>query len=209
MNQLALKVYDINYEFILKNYLDPKMWDTIWPVFEYRGTVISMHISSIYVQCRNVYLQFNIKDDQYEASSSISINLNNFNMKVIKKQICGACRDCVTQLEQKYIENSPEYRELSEQLDDLETEYEDAAIEHLDSLGIDDDDIRNPYIDNQKSKVNAWSKKYDFKQDMIYNYLSDLWLVLTETFEDKSLYKSICKQLGVSPKGDVKVIEVI
>lgn len=206
---LALKVYDINYEFILKNYLDPKMWDTIWPVFEYRGTVITMNIGSIYVQSRNVYLQFNIKDDQYEASSSISISLNNFNMKVIKKQICGACRDCLASLEQKYIEKSPEYRELSQQLDDLETEYEDAAIEHLDSFGIDDEDIRDPYIESQKSKANAWSKKYDFKQDMAHKFLSDIWLVLTETFDDKSLYKRICNELGVSPKGDVKLIEVI
>ena len=108
---LALKVYDINYEFILKNYLDPKMWDTTWPVFEYRGTVISMNISSIYVQSRSVYLNFNIKDN-YSESTAISINLNNFNMKVIKKQICGACRDCLTSLEQKYIEQSSEYKQL-------------------------------------------------------------------------------------------------
>ena len=30
---IDLKVYDIDYEFIIKNYTDPKLWDKTWNLF--------------------------------------------------------------------------------------------------------------------------------------------------------------------------------
>ena len=32
-NELALKVYDIDYSFIIKNYLSPELWEKTWTLF--------------------------------------------------------------------------------------------------------------------------------------------------------------------------------
>ena len=33
---LALKVYDVDYSFIIKNYLDEKLWEKEWVIFVYK-----------------------------------------------------------------------------------------------------------------------------------------------------------------------------
>ena len=42
-----IKVYEMDYSFIIKNYLNPKLWDKIWTLFDYGDYVITLNMESI------------------------------------------------------------------------------------------------------------------------------------------------------------------
>lgn len=49
----TIKVYEIDYDFIIKNYLDPKLWNKSWTVFVYRDFVF--YIKNDSHNCNNQY----------------------------------------------------------------------------------------------------------------------------------------------------------
>ena len=38
---LIIKAYDIDYSFIIKNYLDPKLWEKEWTLSMYKELVVT------------------------------------------------------------------------------------------------------------------------------------------------------------------------
>ena len=60
---LALKVYDVDYSFIIKNYLDPKLWEKEWTIFIYKRFEITLRLQSIDVGDKRIWFEVVIKDN--------------------------------------------------------------------------------------------------------------------------------------------------
>ena len=53
----AIKVYDIDYSFIIKNYLNPEMWQKTWTLFQYKTFVVTLRLDSINCQKEKIFFQ--------------------------------------------------------------------------------------------------------------------------------------------------------
>ena len=54
---LSLKVYDVDYSFIIKNYLDEKLWDKEWTIFIYKNFQIILRLHSIDVRDKVIWFE--------------------------------------------------------------------------------------------------------------------------------------------------------
>ena len=54
-NLPTIKNFEIDYSFIIKNYLNPELWHKKWNLFIYKSFVFSLELNSIYVQDEKIY----------------------------------------------------------------------------------------------------------------------------------------------------------
>lgn len=48
-NGIVIKKYEVDYSFIIRNYLSPKMWEKVWTLFLYKNFRFTLQINSISV----------------------------------------------------------------------------------------------------------------------------------------------------------------
>lgn len=196
---LALKVYDINYQFILDNYLDRSLWNKTWTVFEYKRFKVEMELYSIQTYNRSLYLRFKITDENMDYETSlISVYLDNFNMKVFDKQVKGCIFDLIKTLERNnYIAKSSEYKQIENSQKEEERTLTSIAEEFLDDNNVSNEDIREAYIYtyvSNNSKIS--SLLYRYKESNEYKFLTELYLVVTKLMDDDTRYKLVEDAIG-------------
>ena len=194
---LELKVYDIDYSTVIRNYLNPALWEKIYNVFQYREHVFNMHMDNIYCQDKKICLKYYIKHDGYTYNNYIYIYLNNLNMKVVQKQVNGVLFSLVENVEDTEIRRLPEYKRIEDGYDKEKEILRTIANEFLDSNGITNDEIRDVYIDNYVDKhTKTYSILSNFRDDKKYTVMTDLYLTLTKAMGDTSRYDTIINKVG-------------
>lgn len=195
MSNIQIKTYDIDYSFIIKNYLDKSLWHKEWTLLVYKNFIftIELHIIDVYDEslCFNIKCKY-VKDDQNTSiSTTIWHNLGNSNINVLKNQINGAIEDLIKSVEEIFIKSTDEYYR-AEQLEDLEREkLEDYAKDFLDGEGVSNSEIRDAYIDYYVSK----NSSFDYRNRVInanrYIMLFDLYLTFYQIKNDEVNIKKI------------------
>lgn len=195
MSNIVIKTYDIDYSFIIKNYLDKSLWHKEWTLLVYKNFIFTISLNRIDVYdeslCFNIKCKY-VKDDQNCSTSTyIWHNLGNSNINVLKKQINGAIEDLIESVEESFIRSTDEYYR-AEQLEDLEREkLEDYAKSFLDDEGASNSDIRDAYIDYYVNK----NSNFDYKDRIISEYryikLFDLYLTFYQIKQDEVNIKKI------------------
>lgn len=115
---LIIKVFDIDYSFILKNYLDPKLWKKEWTLFVYKYWQITIKLSAIYIKNNEVSFMITVKDTNPDntcwsktESSTFDYQLDINNIDILKNGINSVAFKQILWLEKRcYIEESEEYR---------------------------------------------------------------------------------------------------
>lgn len=195
MSNIQIKTYDIDYSFIIKNYLDKSLWHKEWTLLVYKNFVFTIALNRIDVYdetlCFNITCKYVKNDENKQTSTSIWHNLGNSNINVLKKQINGAIEDLIKEVEEKFIRDTDEYYR-AEQLENLEREkLEDYANDFLDGEGVSNSEIRDAYIDYYVSK----NSSFDYKNRVInanrYILLFDLYLTFYQIKNDEVNIKKI------------------
>lgn len=208
MYNLAPKVYDIDYSFIVKNYLSPALWEREWTLYIYKDLEFSLLIDSI--DCQNCAIRFKIRIktscDQYSNSAYIYHYMKSSNITVLKRQINGSMYDLMCGYERHIIRRSEEFKELMNMYADEDDNLTTIAEEFLYENGVTNKDIRDVYIDsyvsNNRKRYTAESNYMDAKKFLI---LPDYFLTLTKAGNDDSRY-NVC-YAKISKNIDTTVIE--
>ena len=196
-NELALKVYDIDYSFIIKNYLIPELWEKTWTLFVYKNVRVTLDLCEIATK-KPIVIRFRIKiqDENYDNSLLISHDTDNSNINVLKRQINGAIRDLINYMERYYIRQETGYKDLERTSWDEDEKLREIAESYLDENNITLSDVRDAYIDkyvSDNAKGNTYLNNYiDGRK---YKRLTDLWLVFYKAINDDEHYESIVNQL--------------
>lgn len=204
MNNLPIiKVYEIDYEFIIKNYLDPKLWTKIWNIFVYKDNVFTLQLKSIDTMSRTI--NFVIKLNKLESGwnwriskeKTISYNLDNMTIKILKKQINGAVFELAEQLDKKRIIESLGYSLIENKRNQEEELLRDIAEEFLDDNGVTNSDIRDVYIDSFVSdNLSIDDKLSDYIKYMTYNEETELLLIICGLIKDETRKNNIISNLN-------------
>lgn len=192
-NEMVIKTYDIDYSFIINNYLDKEMWDKTWTLLVYKNTRVELSLYQIRCK-RPTTITFFIKVDtgEYSDTNSIDYDLENSNINVLKKQINGCIRTGIQYCERFKIQDEDGYKNIQNAEREERDMLREIAEEYLDDNGITLNDVREAYIDKY---VDDNSKTYTYLSNYIdgrkYITMNDLWLVFAKITNDDELCKII------------------
>ena len=199
-NDIVIKQYKIDYDFIVKNYLDPSLWSMEWNLFVYNKTVVTLQLYSIDTINRRITFAIRIQDDVINGSrrrgTLIDYDLQHNNYKVLEKQINGGIRECIQLLEQSHIERSDFYRKLESSRSDEIDILTNIANNFLDENGVTNSAIREAYVDRfVYDNETTYDTLNDYKRERKYKELSDLWLVFYKALGDEETYQFIINKI--------------
>lgn len=201
----AIKVYDIDYSFIIKNYLNPEMWQKTWTLFQYKTFVVTLRLMSINCQDEKINFEIKIKDNSEENEYSYewgrnsdkdandyayySLKINDLNF--LKTLIESSVFDAISKLERYNIVASKDYLDLKEMYSNEQDYLREIAEDFLDANDVSNEDIRESYIDayvSNNAKLDGYLERMLEKKQ--YIIFPDLYLVFANaTRNDKTVKK--------------------
>jgi len=196
-NEIALKVYEVNYDFIVKNYLSPTLWEKTWTLFVYKDIVLTLNIDHICVKPRKICFAVRIRQDEYSTYTNIWYSVDESNFKILKKQINGAIENLMTNLEKNQIYKEQGYKDIEKARSNERETLEDIAKEFLDENGVTNEDIRDAYIDRYVDKnEKTWTYLSNYVDGRHYRSMPDMWLVYYKATENNEKYQSLLNILS-------------
>lgn len=198
----AIKVYDIDYSFIIKNYLNPEMWQKTWTLFQYKTWVITFRIDYIWCRSEKIHFLIKIKDNSPENeyslggcydtdkdySASVDYSLKIGDIQFLKREIISKSFYIIEKLEEEAIMATREYINLTRSYSNEKNKLIKIAEDFLDDNGVNNEDIRSAYIDSyvcNNTKLDLMQEK--LKSEMQYTIFPDLYLVFANATDNKDI----------------------
>lgn len=201
----AIKVYDIDYSFIIKNYLNPEMWQKTWTLFQYKTFVVTLQLTYINCQDEKITLRVKIKDNSNtykyayswgrnsdkEACDDVYYSLKVNDLKFLKTSVESSVFRTIEKLEEYNTIASEDYLNLQEMYNNEQDALKRIAEDFLDANDVSNEDIRDAYIEayvSKNTKLDSYlTRMVEEKQYLIF---PDLYLVFANaTNNDKTIKK--------------------
>lgn len=199
-NKMILKAYDIDYSFIIKNYLDQKLWEKEWTLFVYKKFVVTLRLKYIYIYNHKIIFEIKVIDNNKnswnrEYTKVIEYSLNIENINILKKSINTKILCAIEDMEiDGYIEETEEYQKLIEMQNEERERLTKIAEEFLDDNDVENENIREAYIDAYVDNTEkVWGLKLDYEAEKQYKMLPDLYLAFARATNDKELEEKILR----------------
>ena len=197
----AIKVWKMDYSFIIKNYLNPALWQKTWTLFEYKDFVITIKLTKIETENMRIVFRLNLRDNSrpntWGDQEDVSYSLKGSSIKFLIKNINGAIFRMISYHERNHVlEDLPVYIDAKQQ-GDIEIEKLTAlASEFLDDEGVTNEEIREAYIDKYVDD-NKQNNEYIQRLRSAYEYhlLTDFYLVFAESIGDDAKYQTVMDKL--------------
>lgn len=201
----AIKVYDIDYSFIIKNYLNSEMWQKTWTLFQYKTFVVTLQLTYINCQDEKITLRVRIKDNSNthkyayswgrnldkEAHDDVYYSLKVNDLKFLKTSVESSVFRAIEDLEEYNIIASEDYLNLQEMYSNEQDALKRIAEDFLDANDVSNEDIRDAYIEayvSKNTKLDSYLKRMVEKKQ--YLIFPDLYLVFANaTNNDKTIKK--------------------
>lgn len=196
-NEITLKKYDVDYSFIIRNYLSPELWKKTWTLFVYKNIRITLNLSYIWVN-DPIKISFKIRINTPEYSAYITKDhcIDVSNLTILKNQIDNAILYLINDYERYVISNTETYQNLLYTSSSERDRLQEIAEEYLNDNSIYIEDVRDAYIEYYVD--NNWtgdSYLSSYKDSMKYKQCTDLWLVYARATNDEKLEKQIKERL--------------
>ena len=197
-NKMVIKKYEVDYSFIIRNYLSPKLWEKVWTLFLYKNFRFTLQINSISVYSTvKITFRINLDNGDFKDFEFADYDVDHPNLNVLKRQIDGAIKRLIHNYEKHLIVSTKEYRELREKVDEEKEKLRDIASDFLDDNGITLSDIRDVYIDKfVDDNWKGFTYLSAYVDNMVYKLATDLWLIYAKSTNNSSLEEDIKDSLS-------------
>lgn len=204
-NEITLKKYDVDYSFIIRNYLSPELWKKAWTLFVYKNIRITLNLSYIWVNDPiKISFKISIKTPEYSTYTLKDHTIDVSNLTILKNQIDNAILFLINNYERYVISNTETYQNLLYTSSSERDRLQEIAEEYLDDNSIYIGDVRDAYIEYYVDKNNTGdSYLSSYKDSMKYKQCTDLWLVYANAIHDNNLIETIKNKLAKNDYEDV------
>lgn len=202
----TLKVYEIDYSWIISNYLDKELWDKKWNLFIFKDDIFTLNLYNIDV--KNKQIRFEVKHNKQEWNYEyVNYPLSGvMSIDILKRQINGAIWQLIKDYEEKLIKNGDGYKSVLNSKYDEEEFLTTVAETFLDSNDVTNKEIRNVYIDNYVSTNSTISSKLDGYVTMCeYTFATEIMLLFTKITKDEARFKRVMD----AQKNNYRINEII
>lgn len=191
-NQLAIKVFKMNYDFLVKNYLNPELWQREWTLFEFKFYKITMNIYSINTKNEKILLELHIqyKDPDawcgYSTEKIVDYSLKINDIEFLKRKINTAIWEGIQNLELSYlIEAEDEYQNLVYLRQNERERLGEIARGFLEENGIENENIIEAYTEAYVDEYEkTWDLMQDYKANRKFHVSTDFYLTWLNSLED-------------------------
>ena len=197
----AIKIWKMDYSFIIKNYLNPALWQKTWTLFEYKDFVITIKLTKIETENMRIVFRLNLRDNSrpntWGDQEDVSYSLKCSSIKFLIKNINGAIFRMISYHERNHVlEDLPVYIDAKQQGDIEIEKLTVLASEFLDDEGVTNEEIREAYIDKYVDD-NKQNDEYIQRLRSAYEYhlLTDFYLVFAESIGDDAKYQTVMDRL--------------
>lgn len=205
MTAVSTRLYKININTILKNYLNKEFWKKQWTVYEYDGLTVKLCIREIDVRNNAVVLRV-IRNGALWGST-FDVNIDNHNEVVFTKRLISAIKDQIKQHEYDNIVASEGY-DQAVQWDESTDEHNRLQAEMiLDAENITNEDVRYAFVDSYISG-NQSSHAIDYKNYYEMRALPHLYLMLAYLYETQNKESAKAIIATVAERAGGKSMEV-
>lgn len=191
MSQLSTNVTKFDVSFILKHYLNPRLWGKTWTIFKYGEYKIEIRMYAIFTYSRRINLELIMEKNETTQRSTrdVYFNLDNINDIANKNKIDGEVLRLIEGFERSYlIANMDLYKDALNAEREHGKMVERLCNEYLDGLGIKDEKIRKPYINDQK-----WQQSKNYTSEVLNLYtfkvVPELYLSYSLFADNQEKYK--------------------
>ena len=192
-NLPIIKVFKIDYSFLMKNYLNPELWKKEWTLFAYKTFTITLQIYSIKTKEEKITFLITVYNHDINSNgidnkctNYIECSLKLEALTFLKRQINSCIFNTICSMEKMYfILETDECRELLDKKYEERSRLRQYAEEFLDECGVTSYACREAYIeayvDENEQVVNLIE---DYISAKAYTMLPDLFLTFLSTLED-------------------------
>lgn len=106
MNNLVIKRYEVDYSFIIKNYLDKKLWSKNWTLFVYKDLVFNLSLYTIDVEDYSICFKIKLIKENFNCIDLIWYHEKQSNIDILKKQINGSIFSLIEDYEKDLIKKN-------------------------------------------------------------------------------------------------------
>lgn len=194
MNELpTIKVFKVDYSFLIRNYLNPELWKKEWTLFAYKNIECTLQIYSIQTQDEKIRFQIKVYSHNLESEHNdnyctnyIDCSLKIEDLTFLKRQINSTILNVMTSVERcYYIRETDFYKKMEDQRDEERYRLRKYANEFLDEVGVTSDACREAYVD---AYVDENEKMYglmgDWEDGEVYRHLTGMYLTFLDSLED-------------------------
>lgn len=199
-NKMILKVFDVDYSFIIKNYLNPELWEKEWTLFVYKKFVVTLRLKYIYVYCNKIEFEIKVTDNDSTSwnrsqTRTVTYSLKTNNITILKKAINSAIIKAFKDIEDiLYITKTDEYYKLQNMKYKERVKLEKIAKEFLDKNNITNENIRDSYIETYVDNTEkVWSLIDDYERENRFRMTPDLYLTFAIATDNKELEDDVLK----------------
>jgi hypothetical protein len=200
-----IKVYKIDYDFIISNYLDKSLWKKKWNLFVYKDHVFTLNLYKIETETDRIVFKISYNKLNWD-NEYVTYDIQNTSILILKKQINGAIFRLMETKDGYDARNSAGYCAIIDAKGEERERLRDIAEQYLDSNGIELEDVREAYIDRFVSRnTKTDSMAHNYLQGCMYTFLAEIMLVFTKITEDNARYNVVANAVG--NKGNLALIE--
>lgn len=176
------KVWRVDYDFLISNYLDKSLWKKSWNLFAYKEHIFTLSLAMIDVCDDSICFHVKYRD----RTESVWFYTRNETTKFLIRKINGAIFRLIENIEEQEIRKSTGYEEILERQASARDKYEEEANDYLDELEIEDNEIRHPYIERYvEKKDNYMIPKQQYIDYYKYNIYHDLYIEFCKATKDE------------------------
>ena len=193
-----IKVYKINYDFIIKNYLDKSLWHKSWNLFIYKNMTFSLSLHRIDIYDDSICFEIKLSiPGESSDTQCIYWYLNQENLTVFEKNINGAIFSLIENYEKKLIRRTEEYERYSNLYNIEDDRLRDIANNFLDENNVYNENIRDAYISDFIDNNNkVYIMRENYVSGMTYTIIPDAYLTFTEITKDVVRKNKVLNKLG-------------
>ena len=188
----ALKVWKIDWEFIISNYLDKSLWNKKWHLFQYKDIIIDIWLYKIDCENDTVWFKINTNKSSYWVYETVEYNIKNTSIKILQQQINGAMWRLIKSYEDDLIKDTDGYKQITSYQSEEEDRLREIANKFLDDNGVTNSDIRDAYIDRfvcNNSKLDVMLS--DYLSYNRYHHATELMLAFCSATNREELKKQV------------------
>lgn len=190
--RIVIKKWNMDWGFLIKNYLNPEMWEKVWTLFQYKEYKVTINIYSILTKSEQISFEVRthyVTKNGYSTykEETVYCSLKIEDVSFLKRKINSAIFKTIISVEKEsMIEQSDEYNLL---FNLKQKEYDrlfNIATKFLDSNNISSESIRDAYTDayiDEYSNVPSMMSSYiDSKR---YTMLTDFYLIWLDSIDSE------------------------
>lgn len=186
-----LKIYDVDYSFIISNYLDKELWKMKWNLFVYKENVFTLNLHSIDTKNNKICFEI-LYNKQRWIRQTIWYDIDNTSIDILKNQINGAIFRLMEEEDCDLCRETDGYRSVEELYSGEADRLRKIAEDYLDDNNITLEDVREAYIDNYVDNHRQMDTMLnEYLSSHKYRYLTEMMVIFTKITNDIARFDAI------------------